>query len=118
MEWKGKTSIQSLRHFPLPCDVQHLSVEQLVEIWKQKIQHSVGLKRAERLVEAAQQSIGLKIGLNLARIGDSISLATVEMFQQQLNELDAQINTLLDQIPGTQEMQAHGVSFLTVAGFL
>jgi hypothetical protein len=38
---------------------------------------------------------------------------------QQLNELNVQIKTLLDQIPGTQEMQSvPEVSFLTVAGFL
>jgi transposase len=118
-DWKGKTALQSLRHFPLPCDVQRFSVEQIVEIWRQKVQRSVGLKRAEQLMDAAQQSIGLKTGLNMARMEIQFLLQQVEMIQQQLNELDAQIKTLLDQIPGAQEMQSiPGVSFLTVAGFL
>jgi transposase len=118
-DWKGKTATQSLRHFPLPSDVQRRSVEQIVEIWKQKVQRSVGLKRAERLMEAAEHSIGLNIGLEMARMEIQFLLQQVEMIQQQLNLLDEQIKMLLDNIPGTQEMQSvPGVSFLTVAGFL
>jgi transposase len=118
-DWKGKAALQSLRHFPLPGDVQRLSVEQIVEIWRQQVQRTVGLKRAEQLMEAAQQSIGLKIGLDLARMEIQFLLQQVDMIQQQLNELDEQIKALLDQIPGAQEMQSiPGVSFLTVAGFL
>jgi transposase len=45
-DWKGKTALQSLRHFPLPGDVQRLSVEQIVEIWRQQVQRTIGLKRA------------------------------------------------------------------------
>jgi transposase len=118
-DWKGKAALQSLRHFPLPGDVQRLSVEQIVEIWRQQVQRSVGLKRAEQLMEAAQQSIGLKSGLDLARMEIQFLLQQVEMIQQQLDEPDGQIKALLDQIPGAREMQSiPGVSFLTVAGFL
>jgi hypothetical protein len=39
-DWKGKAALQSLRHFPLPGDVQRFSVEQIVEIWRQKVQRS------------------------------------------------------------------------------
>jgi transposase len=94
-------------------------VEQIVEIWRLQVQRTVGLKRAEQLMEVAQQSIGLKIGLDMARMEIQFLLQQVEMIQQQLNELDAQIKALLDQIPGAQEMQSiPGVGFLTVAGFL
>ncbi|SDZ38996.1 IS110 family transposase [Thermoactinomyces sp. DSM 45892] len=118
-DWQGKAAMLSLQHFPLPVDVQCLGAERIVAVWKLEVKRAVGLGRAEKLVRAAQETVGLTIGSEMARFEIQMLLEQHHLYQEQLEQVGQKVEDLLHQIPGTKEMQSiPGVGLLTVAGFL
>ncbi|MEB9728158.1 transposase, partial [Bacillus cereus] len=78
-----------------------------------------GSKRAAQLLQAATNSIGLTEGLTAAKIELKALLEQYELFSRQLEEIMAQVEALLAQIPGTNEMlTVPGIGVATLAGFL
>ncbi|QQE81121.1 IS110 family transposase [Alicyclobacillus sp. SO9] len=119
-DWEGKTSLITLRKSPFPQDLVSLGASEIVGQWKRGgVKRAVGMKRATRLVSTAKKSIGLKEGLTAARLELMALLEQYEMFTRQRDEIMAQVEQLLNQIPGTEEMlSVPGMGFTTLAGFL
>ena len=119
-DWEGKASLITLRQSPFPQDIVSLGASEIVSQWKSDgIKRAVGMKRAQRLVRTAEKSIGLKEGLMAARLELTALLEQYDMFTRQRDELMAQVEQLLDQIPGTKEMlSVPGMGITTLAGFL
>lgn len=116
--WEGKAAICTLRNFPFPSDIKEMTPEEVLETWKITIKRGVGIKRATKLVEAANKSIGIEIGLNFARRELSSLLDQYELYQKQLQELDQEIESVLENVPGAKEMMAiKGLGVTTVATF-
>ncbi|GGE29904.1 hypothetical protein GCM10011571_35090 [Marinithermofilum abyssi] len=90
--------------------------EAITAEWKTVVQRAVGKKRAEWLVQTAQNSIGLTEGLTMARMELQMLL---EQYELLMDRLSTQIQELLQSIPGTREMLSIPlVGWATVAGFL
>ena len=119
-DWEGKASLITLRQCPFPQELVSLGASGIVSQWKSGgIERAVGMKRAQRLVSAAERSIGLKEGLTAARLELTALLEQYEMFTRQRDEIMVQVEQLLSQIPGTQEMlSVPGMGVTTLAGFL
>jgi len=116
--WDGKAAICTLRNFPFPSDIKEMTPEEVLETWKITIKRGVGIKRATKLVEAANKSIGIEVGLNFARRELSSLLDQYELYQEQLQELDQEIESVLENVPGAKEMIAiKGLGVITVATF-
>lgn len=117
--WEGKAALITLTEFPLPQEIVALGATAILGRWKQDVQRAVGIKRAERLVEAASESIGLTEGTTAAKLELHTWMQQYALFTQQLEEIMNQVELLLKQIPGTQEMLTiPGVGITTLAGFL
>ncbi len=117
--WDGKAALLTLKLFPLPEEIVEKGAEEVVRCWKQKIKRAVGMKRATRLVEAAKRSIGLREGQIMARQELRFLLDQYYLITSNLEEIMQQIEELLKQIPGSEEMMSvPGVGLVTVAGFL
>lgn len=88
--------------------------------WKHGgVKRAVGMKRAKRLVETAEKSIGLKDGLTAAGVELTTLLEQYDMFTRQRDDLMSQVEQLLGEIPGTEEMlSVPGMGITTLAGFL
>ncbi|MFX4301324.1 IS110 family transposase [Alicyclobacillus tolerans] len=119
-DWEGKASLITLRESPFPQDLVLLGASEIVNQWKSGgVKRAVGIKRAKRLVTAAEKSIGLKEGLKAARLELTALLEQYDMFTRQRDEIMAQVEQLLNQIPGTDEMlSVPGMGVTTLAGFL
>ncbi|QSO49956.1 IS110 family RNA-guided transposase [Alicyclobacillus mengziensis] len=119
-DWEGKASLITLRQCPFPQELVSLGASGIVSQWKSGgIKRAVGMKRAQRLVRTAERSIGLKEGLTAARLEMTALLEQYEMFTRQRDEIMVQVEQLLSQIPGTQEMlTVPGMGVTTLAGFL
>jgi transposase len=112
-------ALYTLKHFPLPQDIVKRGAERIAAEWKSVVQRSVGIRRAERLVQAAQKSVGLTEGLRMARMELQLLLEQYELLCRQMNQLSEEIQTLLSSIPGAKEMMSIPlVGWVTVAGFL
>lgn len=118
-DWEGKASRITLQEFPTPGEIVELGAEAIVQRWKKDVKRAVGTKRARQLVETARSSIGLTEGLPAAKIEIKTLLEQYDMFARQLEEILAEVERLLPQIPGTKEMlTVPGVAVVTLAGFL
>src|SRR5690625_4152025 len=103
-DWEGKTALFTLREFPFPSDLRHLTPEEVLAQWKTVVKRGVGIKRATSLVEKAKKSVGIETGLRFAKKEIHSLLDQYELYQSQLTELDEEITEVLQDIPGAQEM--------------
>ncbi len=117
--WDGKTSLSTLKHFPLPEDVLAQGVTGIVPQWRKEVKKAVGIKRAMSLVEAARHSIGLTQGLKMARQELKMLLEQYQLYMQQLEEIEGYVQEMLATMPGAQAMmKIKGIGWITIAGFL
>lgn len=117
-DWQGKAAQCTLKLFPFPSDIAQMTPEEVLQSWKPFVQRGVGIKRATKLVETAQKSVGIKMGLTFAKREIHSLLDQHELFKIQLNELDEELESLVLTIPGADEMIAiPGLGPVTVATF-
>lgn len=118
-KWDGKTSLMTLREFPLPQEIVSLGAEEVLRRWKTQVKRAVGIKRARRLVEFASTSIGLIEGSTSAKLELTVLLDQYDLYTKQLEQIMEEVQILLKRIPGTKEMMSiPGVAEVTLAGFL
>lgn len=117
-DWSGKAALCTLRTFPFPSDIREMTPEEVLAQWKTAIKGGVGIKRATILVEKANKSIGVDVGVRFARQELHNLLDQYELYQKQLTTLDQEIEELLIDLPGAEEMTAiKGIGPITVATF-
>lgn len=118
-DWEGKASLITLREFSTPEEIVELGPWAILKRWKQDVKRAVGMKRAEKLVQAARSSIGLTQGLKAAKSELKDLLEQYDLYTRQHENTMKQVEELLEQIPGTEEMlTVPGVGMVTLAGFL
>lgn len=117
-DWKGKAALCTLKTFPFPSEIVEITPEQVLEKWKPFVQRGVGIKRATQLVEAAKKSVGIHVGLILAKREIAYLIEQYELFKKQLQELDSELEQLVENIPGAKQMMdIPGLGAVTVALF-
>ena len=116
--WEGKASLQVLKMALFPDElIQHTELEILTEVRKE-VKKGVGIKKVKQLLEAAQNSIGLKEGRELARLKLKSLLAQYTLLKEELEKVWTEVEVILKQMPGAKEMSAiKGVGGTTVASF-
>jgi transposase len=118
-DWEGKASLITLREFPTPEEIVSLGASEILRRWKREVKRAVGLKRAAKLVAAAASTIGVQEGLQAAKVELSTLLAQYDLFKRQVQGIMEQVEHILAQIPGTEEMlSVPGVGKVSLAGFL
>ncbi|MGN7300508.1 IS110 family transposase [Ferdinandcohnia sp. SAFN-114] len=117
-DWEGKAALQFLKLGALPHELIRFTDEELLIHLRKTVKRSVGLNKIRQLKEAAGKSIGLRQGSEMAKLELKTLLDKYELIQLKFEELDANIDGLLEQIPGVEQMLAiKGVGRDTVAGF-
>lgn len=113
--WTGRTSLSSLKHFPLPEYILAQGVTGIIPQWRKEVKRAAGIKRATQLVEAAQRSIGLTHGLKMSRQELKILFEQYELYMRQVGEIEGYIQELLATMPGAQAMiKIKGIGWVTV----
>ena len=117
--WDGKTALSTLKNFPMPEDIVNLSPQDIINGWKKDMKRAGGVKKAQLLIDAAKASIGLKNAVFIAKQELSFLIEQYETFVNQVERILELLNTLLEQIPGANDMLSMpGVGIVTVAGFI
>lgn len=115
----SKSGIMVLEQAPLPADIKALGVDGVNKIWRDAKLRGAGLKRAKKLVEAAEHSIGSQEGLTAARMEIKNLLADYKTYSSRLDELVGLIDKLMTEIPYVDKLlQIKGVGIKTVSGFV
>lgn len=115
----GKAASFILRNRPFPSDILKAGLEQLTEELKKASSGRVGKKRAQALVAIAQESIGVKQGIEGARVKLTSCLDEIEFYQAKLKETEEAMDKYLNQTGlGKYLLSIPGVGIVTAAGFL
>ena len=112
------SGLMVLETAPLPEDVIRLGVEGVNRLWREKKLRGVGKKRAETLVTAAHDSIGLP-GSECTRMELQILLEDYKTKRNQLQKVTELLEKTVMQIPHVEKLLAiKGVGIITAAGFI
>lgn len=118
-DWDGKSSLMTMREFPLPAEIVARGARGVLQHWKTEVKRGVGIRRAEKLLATAATSIGLTEGATGARIELKALLQQFDLFSEQLETIMVEVLKILEKIPGTAQMlTVPSVGVVTVAGFL
>ena len=115
----SKSGLMILEQAPLPADIRVLGVDGVNKIWRDAKLRGVGIKRATKLVEAAEHSIGSQEGLTTARMEIKNLLSDYERYSKRMEELVELIDELVKEIPYVEKMlQIKGVGIKTISGLV
>lgn len=116
--FSAESGLTVLENAPLPQDIIEAGTEGIVRLWRDKKLRAVGMKRAETLVEAAHNSIGLKGG-DSVRMELWLLLEDYRCKQEQLEKINTILETETKKVENAEKLLAiKGVGLITVAGFL
>lgn len=112
------SGILVLEKAPMPRDVIALGTEGINKIWREAKVRRVGMKRAQTLVEAAHNSVGINGGI-CAKLELQLLLEDYQTKKNQLEKITQVIEEETLQIDYVEQLLSiKGVGIITVAGFL
>ena len=116
---KGKVSMQILKSCPFPSMILGLGVDGVLVEIRKAVKKTVGLKKAQQLVEVAQTSIGVNYGLRAAKLKLELMIEELDLLTGQLEQIENAMELALDET-GIKEiiLSIPGVGVITAASFL
>lgn len=118
-KWTGKTALLTLKTFPTPAMVIEAGEDKIPATWRTSVKRSVGKKRAQALVKAAESSIGRTNGNIASQAGLQNLLAEYELYQMQYEQLEQLMWELLLQVPNAVKLLGiKGVGLVTATTFV
>ncbi len=116
---KGKASLQILKSCPFPSLIIELGVDGVLAEIKKAVKKTVGRKKAEELIEAAKNSIGVGYGLLSAKLRLGLIIEELELLTIQLDQIEAAMEVALGKT-GFKEiiLSIPGIGVITAASFL
>ncbi len=117
--WEGKTALMTLEKFPMPKQVLELGAENILANWREEVKRGVGIKKAEALVKAAEQSVGIQEGSEMAIYELQYILEEYKRQRNAKEATEAKIKAIADLIPGIKKiLKIKGIGLITAAGFI
>jgi len=117
--WECKSGMITLKQFPLPSMIVELGETKVLETWKKEIKQGVGMKRAQSLLAAASRSVGCTEGLRMGQKELEYLIKEYEMYLEQLEEIKAEMEILLVQVPGAKEiLKIKGIGLVTATAII
>jgi len=114
-DWSGKAAWTTLRTFPTPARVIATGAPGILTTWQKHLKKA-SLKKAERLVSAAKESIGRTAGTEAAEVALQNLLTQYEMISRQQQEVERLMQELLLRVPNAAKLlKIKGVGMITAA---
>lgn len=125
-EYKGiytlidsKGGLMVLKKAATPNEIVKLGVEGIIQIWKEEKLRANGRSKAMKIVTAAINSIGLRDGLESARMEIRDLIEDYELHTKRLEQINDLIKKLCLQIQYADKLlEIKGIGITTVAGFI
>jgi transposase len=118
-KWTGKAAMLTLKHFPTPQAVLETGEENIVTTWKQEVKRAVGHKHAKKLIKAAEDSIGLKQGLESAKLEIETLLDEYMIYGQRQQKIMQKVEAQVKQVPNANKLLGiKGIGIVAIAGFI
>ncbi len=95
----GKTAMHLITAYPTPEELSSLSLSKLEKIIKKLSKRGLSKNKIEKLHHLANNSVGIKIGVESLKIELEILIARLRMCQEQVRNLEERIAGLMRQFP-------------------
>lgn len=95
----GKTALHLITEYPSPEELSSLSLSKLEKIIKRLSKRGLSKNKIAKLHHLANNSVGIKTGVESLKIELEILIARLEMCQKQVSNLEVKIAELLKQFP-------------------
>lgn len=113
------SGLMVLKQAPLPRDIVALGAEGVNKIWREAKLRGCGLKKAGRLVDAAEHSIGNHEAPEAARIEIKNLLDDVEMYARRVDGFMEELQKKMAEVPYVDKLlEIRGIGIKTVVGFV
>ena len=93
------TGLHLLDRAPVPADILAIPPEELTDMIRRASRHKHGPDKAEQIRQAAADSVGIRRGLDAARVGIRTLLDSLKALAPIRKQLEAQIEPLAQQLP-------------------
>lgn len=118
-DWSCKTSLVTLKLFPLPADIKRLTANEIYEQWKPFMKRRCSIQFAHALIEQAYRSVGSTAAQDQARRTITWLINQYELLCNELKSIEREALRLLDNIPVAKELQTiPGLGDITIAQIL
>jgi transposase len=118
-DWEGKAALIVLNEFPTSGEILEKGIDGIIMRWHKEKIRAVGRKRAVKLYEAAQETIGVREGRMAAKNELTLLLEDYESKMRQYEKTMALVEQMVLQIPGIQEiLKIKGIGIVMTAGFI
>lgn len=116
---KGKASMQILKSCPFPSLILELGVEGVLIEIKKAVKKTVGRKKAQQLIEAAKNSVGVDYGIVSAKLKLGLMIEELELLIRQLEQLEKAMDQALGETGfGNIILSIPGIGIVTAASFI
>ena len=116
--WEGNAALQILRAGLFPKDIVKMPEETILFEIKKAARRAVGMKRVQKLKEAAAKSVGLSVGVRFAKKELRYLMEQYDDLTARIDELAEELSEMVLTIPGAKEISAiKGIGVMTVVGF-
>ena len=116
---KGKASRQILRSCPFPACILAIGEEGVLAEIKRAVKKTVGIKKVRQLIAAAKVSIGVRYGLEAAKMRLCWLLDELELIEKQLSEVEQAMGKALYKTGYAEQLLGiKGIGVVTAASFL
>ena len=116
---KGKASRQILRSCPFPSLILAISEDDILVEIKKAVKKTVGIKKVRQLMSAAKDSVGVRYGLDAAKMRLGWLLDELDLIEKQLCEVEQAMGTALSETGyAAQILGIKGIGIVTAASFL
>lgn len=125
-EYKGiytlidsKGGLMVLKKAATPDEIVKLGVDGIVSLWKEEKLRANGRNKAMKIVSAASNSIGLKAGLESAKMEIRDLIEDYELHTKRLEQINDLIKKLCLKVKYAEKLlEIKGIGITTVAGFI
>jgi transposase len=115
---KSKAARQILKSCPFPTFVMKMGEVNILAEVKKVAKKSVGVKKVQQLIKAAETSIGVDYGLESARLRLRMLLDELDLIEKNIAEIESSMERMLN-TTGYAEMilSIKGIGIVTAASF-
>ena len=114
-----KSALYLLKNHPASENIVALGIESVCTILKKVSRGQLGTKRAEKLLKAAQNSVGIDEGKQSILLEIAHLVSHIESLGQFIDNLEKQMEVYLEQIPYSHSLLSiKGISIVTVGGLI
>ena len=114
--FKGKAAMQVLKECPIPKFILELGTEGVLGEIKKAVKKTVGKKKAQQLVDAARDTVGVDYGEYAARFKIRQFVEELELINRQLEEVEREMSAALEKTEsGKYLLSVDGIGVVSLA---